>query len=198
MCWLSLVLSSSPPAGLPSIESLAFSVRKAELEDIRGLVDVLVESFHSSQGSPKWLQPLFKLGIYEDVRLRLRSRCDSYRCLIAIECGKTPLGKRDIIVGTVEISLRAFGGYRERLPYLANLAVSQSYRQQGVARLLLSKCEQIALEWGFPSLSLHVLEDNHAARQLYLSCGFQLHHTEMSWLGWLFPYPRRLLLQKTF
>jgi ribosomal protein S18 acetylase RimI-like enzyme len=98
------------------------------------------------------------------------------------------------IIGTVEIALR--NGFICESLYISNLAVSYDYRRQGVARHLLLKCEQIAVEWGHQSLSLHVLEDNHPAKNLYLSLGYQLLETEISWQNWLFKSPKRLFLQK--
>jgi ribosomal protein S18 acetylase RimI-like enzyme len=57
-------------------------------------------------------------------------------------------------------------------------------------------CEQTALDWGFPDIYLHVLENNHQARQLYLKTGYQLRQIEPSYGAWLLGRPKRLLLQK--
>ena len=103
---------------------------------------------------------------------------------------------RQEIVGTLEIGLRkSFLGSSSR-PYISNLAVKPSHRRQGIARQLLVKCEQIASEWEAKELTLHVLEDNHAARQLYLANGYQIQQAEVNLSYWLFQQPRRLLLQK--
>lgn len=86
--------------------------------------------------------------------------------------------------------------HASQYPYISNLAVRKSYRRQGVARQLLLACERTSLEWGFPDLYLHVLENNHQARQLYLKAGYQLRQVEPSYSAWLFGQPKRLFLQK--
>ncbi|MGF1482342.1 MAG: GNAT family N-acetyltransferase [Cyanophyceae cyanobacterium] len=80
--------------------------------------------------------------------------------------------------------------------YISNLAVKASWRRQGIAQSLLARCEQLAQQWGFCRLSLHVLEDNYQARQLYAKRGYQLERIESSLGSWLFKQPRRLLLSK--
>jgi len=61
---------------------------------------------------------------------------------------------------------------------------------------LLSNCEETAREWGFSEIYLHVLENNHAARQLYYQAGYRLQQVDWNWTGWLFGQPRRLFLRK--
>ena len=101
---------------------------------------------------------------------------------------------QESIIGTVEINLRP--EFNSKSLYISNLAVSHGYRRRGVARHLLLKCEQIAREWGYQSLILHVLEDNHSAKNLYLNSGYQLQSRQITWQSWLFKSPQRLLLQK--
>lgn len=174
-------------------------IRTAHLKDINGLAEVLLQSFHSSQGLLCWTYPFLKLGIYEDLRSRLRSCSPHYLCLVATMPVNTILGKGEEIVGTVEIALRSTSPCStvgSQYPYISNLAVRNSYRRQGIARKLLLKCEQISLEWGFQELSLHVLENNHQAQQLYFASGYRLHRIEPSLSSWLLKHPRRLLLNK--
>ena len=76
------------------------------------------------------------------------------------------------------------------------MAVSSSYRRQGIAKQLLLKCEKVAEEWNCELLHLHVLEDNLAAKQLYLTNGYRSQRVENSLQSWLFKKPRRLLLEK--
>jgi ribosomal protein S18 acetylase RimI-like enzyme len=173
-------------------------IRVAQSKDIKGLAEVLTESFHSPNGFLGWTYPLLKMGIYEDLRSRLRSEEPYYSCLVASTALTTKTPQEEII-GTAEIALRypnTWSLIGLQRPYISNLAVSNSYRRRGVARNLLLKCEQTALEWGFRSISLHVLENNHQAKQLYFSSGYQLDQIEPSLGHWLFKSPRRLLLQK--
>ena len=56
---------------------------------------------------------------------------------------------------------------------LANLAVAPDLRSQGIGRLLLDSILQDATKRGTQQLYLEVRESNSAARQLYVSNGFE-------------------------
>ncbi|NJK28271.1 MAG: hypothetical protein HC925_07035 [Coleofasciculaceae cyanobacterium SM2_3_26] len=43
------------------------------MRDLSQLADLLAQSFHTNTGIAGWFYPVFRLGIYEDLRLRLRS-----------------------------------------------------------------------------------------------------------------------------
>ncbi|MGP0129463.1 MAG: GNAT family N-acetyltransferase [cyanobacterium endosymbiont of Rhopalodia musculus] len=169
-------------------------VRMAQMSDIKGLTEVLLGSFHTPQQWFSWLQPLFRLEIHEDLRIRFRSHSPYYCCLVAMVSSGTSNDSQESVIGTVEITLGSRLHFQSL--YISNLAVSHSYRRRGVAKHLLQKCEQVALEWGHCSLSLHVLEDNYPAKQLYLNNGYQVQGTEFTWQSWLFKTPRRLFLKK--
>lgn len=171
------------------------TLRAAEFRDIKSLVDLLTLSFHPPEGFLASIYPLLKLGIYEDLRSRLRAQSPHYCCIVA---SGTLSGGEEILLGTAEITLRSSLIGMPQSPYISNFAVSPSHRRQGVGRRLLHRCEQIAKEWNCRDLSLHVLEDNPAAKQLYFSSGYQLHRIEPSWRHWIFQRPRRLYLQKNF
>jgi ribosomal protein S18 acetylase RimI-like enzyme len=170
------------------------AIRRAELPDLKSLVELLTLSFHPPHRTFAPVYPLLRLGIYEDLRSRLRSPSPHYQCLVA---SATIAGEMtSMVVGTAEIALRPtwFGGTRS--PYISNFAVSPHHRRQGIGRQLLQRCEQIAREWNCPQLSLHVLEDNQAAKALYFLRGYQLSRIESPWQHWVFQQPRRLYLQK--
>lgn len=184
---------SKPTAGYVS-----YLIRSAHFPDLTYVADILTESFHSQEGINCWLKPVFRLGIYEDLRTRLRSNSTYYICLVAID----PDGPVDYspIVGTVEMTLKIPSLGQEistRCLYLSNLAVSPLYRRQGIALKLLHRCEDIAREWGFNDLYLHVLENNQPAKRLYFDRGYRLHYIEPYWMSWLFWRPRRMLLHKS-
>ena len=173
-----------------------FKIRAAQVEDLNTLAEILADSFHVQQGIFGWAYPLLRLGIYEDLRTRLRSNSPDRICLVALNRAGKAAGD---IVGTVEMGLRStdpFARARSRYPYLSNLAVSRSDRRRGVAKQLLQKCERVALEWRFQDLYLHVLENNHHARQLYFNLGYQLHKVDSNWDNWLLGKPRQLFLHK--
>lgn len=193
--------------------SSPLKIRAAKPEDLTYLAEILANSFHSRGGIAGWFYPLFRLGIYEDLRHRLQSSSSRYICLVGIY-KDSQLGEHqdqlrveqkvkpdwDCLVGTVEMSLRSNNPWRfygsSGYPYLSNLAVHSSYRRQGVARQLLLSCEQIALNWGYQDLYLHVLENNHKARGLYSQLGYRLHQVDSNWACFLLGKPRQLLLHK--
>ncbi|MFC3533980.1 ribosomal protein S18-alanine N-acetyltransferase [Vogesella facilis] len=56
--------------------------------------------------------------------------------------------------------------------HLQNVFVCQPWQRQGHGRQLLQQLMQYAASQGASRMLLEVRESNHAARQLYLSCGF--------------------------
>lgn len=163
-------------------------IRAAQSADLTDVAEVLTDSFHSQQGIFGWAYPLLRLGIYEDLRNRLRSTSPHHTCLVAL------VG--DQLAGTVEMGIRSTDWVSSSHPYISNLAVHPKHRRQGVARQLLLDCERVALSWGFDDLYLHVLENNHQARQLYFQMGYQLHQVDSRLSVWLLRRPRQLLLHK--
>ncbi|MDY6939302.1 MAG: GNAT family N-acetyltransferase [Cyanobacteriota bacterium] len=171
------------------------AIRTIRDRDVRELADILTESFHPGGGIARWMRPFLRLGIYEDMRHRLRTPSHHYVCLVAQ--GGSFEGER--LVGMVELTLRSSLVWcvpSHQYPYISNLAVRAEHRRQGVAWQLLMTCEQIAREWGFTDLYLHVLEDNHQARQLYAKLGYIPVQVEDTWESWLLGRSRRLFLRK--
>lgn len=191
-------------SGCPSGSS-RFLIRTAVSKDIMQLAEILALSFHSREGIMELVYPVLRLGIYEDLRNRLRSASEHYICLVAElvssreEAQSYLSGGGECLAGTVEMALRDRHPWpmsNSFYPYLSNLAVHPDYRRLGVAQQLLSNCERAALEWGFSDIYLHVLENNHAARRLYYHAGYQLQQVDWNWTCLLFGQPRRLFLRK--
>ncbi|HEY9673892.1 MAG TPA: GNAT family N-acetyltransferase [Waterburya sp.] len=200
-CFSFLTPYEQTPAGQDALSAGAdhFVVRTAQVRDLSALADILTDSFHPPTGFMRWAYPMLRLGIYEDLRNRLRSNSPHYVCLVAVANVSTATNSWEALAGTVEIALRSPPSWQPRAsqyPYISNLAVRKSCRRQGVARQLLLACERTSQEWGFPDLYLHVLENNHQARQLYLKAGYQLRQVEPSYSAWLFGHPKRLFLHK--
>jgi ribosomal protein S18 acetylase RimI-like enzyme len=173
-----------------------FAIRTLRQQDISELSSMLAESFHLQANFMRWLVPIMRMGIYEDLRNRLRSTPAHYVCMVAI-ADRPDIAEQ--LVGTIELTLRSTTPWsicQPRYPYLSNLAVRSDCRRQGIARHLLSACERVVLDWGCQDLYLHVLESNHEARQLYLKAGYQVQETDSDWSYWLFRQPRRLFLHK--
>ncbi|MEB3827938.1 GNAT family N-acetyltransferase [Phormidium sp. CCY1219] len=199
------------PIGSP----VRFVIRPAHAKDLPRLAEILADSFHPRDGLMTFVHPVLRLGIYEDLRNRMRNRSPHYICLVAqMPSATTPSPSNDYpagdpqaiapsssdpLIGTVEMSLRSIHPWQvgcTQFPYLSNLAVANSDRRQGGATQLLSACEQIALEWGFREIYLHVLENNPPAQRLYYKAGYRVRSIESSFASWVFRQPRRMLLHK--
>ncbi|MBW4610753.1 MAG: GNAT family N-acetyltransferase [Hassallia sp. WJT32-NPBG1] len=172
-----------------------FQIRAATPADLTNVAEIITESFHSPNGMWGWAFPLLRLGIYEDLRHRLASPAPHHICLVAVDTTATT----DNLVGTVELGVRFGDSWTQvgkSFPYLSNLAVHPKYRRLGAASELLKACEKVALSWGFKELYLHVLENNHQARQLYFKSGYQVHQVESYWNTFFWGRSRQLFLHK--
>jgi ribosomal protein S18 acetylase RimI-like enzyme len=178
------------------------SVRPVREEEINRVADLITQSFHFDRGWKGWFLPLFKLGIAEDLRHRLRShvppthrnQVSQQVCSIAIynECGE------NYIIGTVEVGVRVAHErpHSRRYIYISNLAVSIDFRRRGAANALLQNCEQLTREWGYTELFLHVMADNDGGRRLYQRSGYEIISTEFVWSILPWHRPQRLFLRK--
>lgn len=181
-----------------ALDASPLTIRTAQDRDLTTLSDILADSFHPRRRMLCWIHPILRLGIYEDLRNRLRCSSPHYTCLVAVTA-KSPVPNTGELAGTVELTLRSAPSWQSQsrhYPYISNLAVKKSCRRQGVAQQLLLACERRSLEWGFPDLYLHVLENNHPARQLYQKMGYQVRQVEPSYSAWLLHRPKRLFLYK--
>ncbi|WP_392531196.1 GNAT family N-acetyltransferase [Nostoc sp. C117] len=176
--------------------SYPFQIRMATPPDLVGVAQIIAESFHSQKGMWGWAFPLLRLGIYEDLRHRMVSPVPRHICLVALDYTTDTVNN---LVGTVELGVRYTDLWSQvglGFPYLSNLAVHPKYRRYGVASALLISCEKISQEWGFQDLYLHVLENNHQARQLYFKLGYRVHKVESNWNTFFLRRSRQMLLHK--
>ncbi|MEM8610546.1 MAG: GNAT family N-acetyltransferase [Cyanobacteria bacterium P01_H01_bin.105] len=160
-------------------------LRPASPSDLSQLVELLLTSFYPQHRFNRWLYPLMRLGIQEDIKRRLKTSPRQYGCLVVVN--KTA----DSIVGTVEISLRSqfWQPLRPRRPYIANVAVEPHHRRRGLAQQMLLACEYISKTWGCQQLYLHVATDNPPAIALYRKIGY--HACRQT-----YPFQRRQMLVK--
>jgi ribosomal protein S18 acetylase RimI-like enzyme len=173
-----------------------FQIRPATLDDLADVAQIVTESFHSQNGMWGWAFPLLRLGIYEDLRHRLALQGPHHICLVAVDT--TPGGTNNL-VGTLELGVRFSDSWTQvgrSFPYLSNLAIHPAYRRHGAASGLLKACEKFVREWGFQDLYLHVLENNHQARQLYFKVGYRVCKVESDWNTFLFRHSRQMFLHK--
>jgi ribosomal protein S18 acetylase RimI-like enzyme len=177
-------------------DSCQFQIRIGTPADLVSVAQIITESFHSQKGMWGWAFPLLRLGIYEDLRHRMASPASRHLCLVAVDY---TTGAVNNLLGTVELGVRYSDSWSQAglgFPYLSNLAVHPKYRRHGVASGLLTTCEKISQEWGFQDLYLHVLENNHQARQLYFKQGYRVHKVESNWNTFLLRRSSQVLLHK--
>jgi ribosomal protein S18 acetylase RimI-like enzyme len=196
--WFSLPSHQKPVVVATTPVSSQFQIRQCTPADLTGVAQIIAESFHSRHGIWGWAFPLLRLGIYEDLRHRLANSAPHHVCLVAIDTSDRASPN---LVATVELSVRnsdsyVYAGTRKSFAYLSNLAVAPQYRRQGAAYTLLTKCEKVTREWGFKDLYLHVLENNHQARQLYFKLGYRMHQIDSNWNTFFFRHSRQILLYK--
>jgi ribosomal protein S18 acetylase RimI-like enzyme len=178
-------------------------IRAVREEEIHCVADIITRSFHFDRGWMGWFTPLFKLGIAEDLRHRLRSNLSgSIHCKFQQQVCSiatyTDRGKSQVI-GTIEVGTR-MTNYRQPTPhryvYISNLAVSRDFRRQGVARDLLLDCERLTRAWGYTQLYLHVMGNNDRGRKLYEKLGYEIVASETVWSIVPWHRPERLFLCK--
>ena len=178
-------------------------IRPVKEDEIHCVADIITRSFHFDRGWMAWFTPLFKIGIAEDLRNRLRTRAPSalhskpqqQLCSIALCVDR----EQSYISGTVEVGVRTAERYRQnhyRYVYLSNLAVSKDFRRRGVAQKLIERCEQQTLEWGYTEIHLHVMGNNERGRNLYQKLGYEVVSSELVWSIIPWHRPERLFLRK--
>ncbi len=178
-------------------------IRPVKEDEIHHVADIITRSFHFDRGWMSWFTPLFRLGIAEDLRNRLRPRLPTANqhknpqqvCSIALYVDQD----QSYVAGTVEVGIRTVDRYRQkqhRYVYLSNLAVSRDFRRRGVAQSLIGRCEQLTIEWGYTELHLHVMGDNERGRQLYQKLGYEIVSSDSVWSIIPWYRPERLFLRK--
>ncbi len=181
-----------------SYQEQPFRIRAAQSKDLNQIVHVLLISFYSQVQATQWLYWILRIGIQEDIKVKIKSPVTQYACLVAmtLQAGSAPAGT---IIGTAEVSQRPCETWQlfpRKRAYLSNLAVSPAHRREGAAQQLLKTCESVALNWGFHHVYLHVMDDNAAAQALYVQAGYQLCEVSNPILSGLGLRPKRLLLSK--
>lgn len=191
-------------------QSSSFIIRHASSRDVGHVSDILTESFYRSHERKvnfllryftDLVYPLLRYGIMLDLNSRFSEQTPCYACLVA-----THTANKSQAIASLEICMRYvptksyrgfwFGRTMQQYPYIFNLAVHPQWRRRGVAKQLLCAAEQTVKQWGFSRLYMHVLEDNHPARNLYDEIGYRIHDQEGAFNYWLLGQPRRFLLQK--
>ncbi len=175
-----------------------FRIRAAQPKDLNQIVNVLLVSFYAPVQATQWLYWILRIGIQEDIKVKIKSPVEQYACLVATTIHPDS-AQSNAVIGTAEVSQRPCETWQlfpRKRAYLSNLAVSPAHRREGAAQQLLTTCENIALNWGFHRVYLHVMADNAAAQALYNQAGYQLCEVSNPIFSGLGLRPQRLLLSK--
>lgn len=159
------------------VSTSSVQIRQATRPDLPVLSELLVCEFQLYPSGCEWLMPFSRLSIQADLLQRLT--IPNYRCLVAITA-------TEAIVGSVEIGYRTprpWPSHQAAYPYLSNLVVRSTHRQQGIAKQLLAAAEQQVQHWQRRQVYLHVMTNNFVARQLYLKAGYVTHHACHQWIN---------------
>lgn len=82
-----------------------------------------------------------------------------------------------LTIDTVADFLPRKGPFRQRrtgIAYISNVAVRETDRRRGIAKMLIAKAEAKARSWGCRSVALHCDANNLAAVRLYKGQGFKI------------------------
>ncbi|MEO1182805.1 MAG: hypothetical protein AAFX51_18650, partial [Cyanobacteria bacterium J06636_28] len=60
-----------------------YRLRSAHPADLSQLGELLLTSFYPERPFRRWLYPLMRLGIQEDIKMRLKMPASQYVCLVA-------------------------------------------------------------------------------------------------------------------
>jgi ribosomal protein S18 acetylase RimI-like enzyme len=186
-----------------ALDPQQIEIRAVREEEIHCVAEIITRSFHFDRGWMGWFTPLFKLGIAEDLRHRLRTNATSANqtkshqqvCSIAVYPDRGQMR----VIGTIEVGVR-INNYRQHTPqryvYISNLAVSRDFRRRGVASELITSCEQLTKTWGYSKIHLHVMANNERGRNLYQKLGYEIVSSEFVWSIIPWHRPERLFLCK--
>lgn len=188
----------SPISPLPDSTPSHTIIRRAKVDDASAIADVITLSFNEFNELTFWMYPLIKIGVAQDLRQRLQSLEEEHIAIVAVNISRRGKEIYQEIVGTVEVSLRQgyHRGKKESYIYIANLAVRETNRRQGIASKLLYQCEEIARQKNCDRLRLHVLLGNEVGQKLYLNNGYRVLRIETDLLSLFMVKKRRLLLDK--
>lgn len=181
-----------------------------EKSEMRKVAQIQAQAFHvPSPIFDDWFFHFFQAEVLAGLLYKLRnSPPDRYACLVAQPAKEydtsmisQPQHDQQQLVGVVDVTvlrdndvLQHLEGTQEYL-YVSGIAVSNTFRRQKVATVLLKACEVIAVLWGYEFLVLRAYEDDWGARSLYTNAGYRLVATDPLWVTWI-GRKRRILMIK--
>ena len=148
-------------------------IRDSLYAELGAAVDVIMASFYADS-KPPWnhmyrlaeLNRLQQGFPYADRQL--------HRVLVAVTKGNND--KEEQVVGYCDCDLRKPNqstSYKfNPRPYVSDLCVHPSCRRQGIAKMLVQRCEEHCQELGKPDIYIRVERNNDAAIEMYTGLGY--------------------------
>jgi ribosomal protein S18 acetylase RimI-like enzyme len=106
-----------------------------------------------------------KLRTYLSLESDFPKRSDQHELFVACQ------GTDGKVIALCDIDNRPF---LQKRPYMCNLAVCRKWRNQGLAKALVARCEEQVLEWGHTELHLKARQLHGASVALYKSLGYEV------------------------
>ena len=167
--------SSSPPP------ELKFHIRNARYMELGHVVNIILDAFYQPSA---FLRPF--LYTSELTRLKNNFPHDQKIHAFYVACSIEELESSSIscidmdsgststtttteqIIGFVDVDKRIGTHISEApRPYLSDLAVHTEFRRKGIAKALIKRCEEQAMDWGEDYLNLRVDQLNDGALKMY-------------------------------
>lgn len=146
-----------------SDQSREFFIRRALPADMGTASRILADAFFGDKNF--FTYQYERLQTYLSLEFDFPKRYDQHDMFVA--CRSTD----GMVVAVCDIDNRP--ALKER-PYMCNLAVCPEWRNQGLAKALVAKCEEQVLEWDSTELHLKARQRNGAAVALYKSLGYEV------------------------
>lgn len=135
------------------------SIRKADSNDIEGMVGLLAELF----------------SIEDDFTIdSKKQRCGLELILKNSAAVILVAEKEDQVIGMISMQSLISTAMGERSGLIEDMIVTAEYRLQGIGRLLLGAIIEESLRLGYARLSLGVDLRNHPAQAFYHTFGFEM------------------------
>lgn len=134
--------------------------------DLGAVSDIMLESFYTSNDKRSPWRHLFRMAELNRLQQNFPYGDDQHFMLIAISKVEDNLR---VVAGFCDVDMRPPSKIfpSPPRPYLSDLAVRESFRQQGIAKALIEACENIVLRQQWRDLYIRVEQKNDVAIQMY-------------------------------
>jgi ribosomal protein S18 acetylase RimI-like enzyme len=150
------------------------TIRPARVEDVEQVVLLVakIAAFHEQRDPARYC---FRPNVAQSYRGWLTARATDEQSVFLVAEREASAAQAGKLVGfLVADSERDIPIYRvDRIGFVHDLWVDEDYRNEGIARQLVTLALERFREIGVQQVRLDVLVDNAPARKLFESCGFR-------------------------